>query len=104
MAKITLDQKIAKVEEQILKEELTIEESRQKIKSLKAECKKLTDEKEKIFANEIIKVIKEKGINQEELLTELRHMENSIKAEETESRNPKTARSVSVVSGDKTSI
>lgn len=87
MAKITLDQKIAKVDEQIMKEELIIEESRQKIKTLKSERKKLTDEKEMIFANQIMKIIREKGINQEELLTELKHKENNTNEAKAESNN-----------------
>lgn len=87
MAKITLDQKIAKVDEQIMKEELIIEESRQKIKTLKSERKKLTDEKEMIFANQIMKIIREKGINQEELLTELKHKENNTNEAKAEGNN-----------------
>ncbi|MBE6852673.1 MAG: hypothetical protein E7505_04270 [Ruminococcus sp.] len=101
MAKITLDQKIAKVEEQILKEELTIEEIRGKIKSLKAERRKLIDEKEKKFANEIMKIIKEKGINQEELITELKRKESDNKSEGTENKNSETTQ---FVSDNKTSI
>ena len=97
MAKITLDQKIAKVDEQIMKEELIIEESRQKIKTLKSERKKLTDEKEMIFANQIMKIIREKGINQEELLTELKHKENNTNAAKAESNNSdETVQSASV--------
>lgn len=97
MAKITLDQKIAKVDEQIMKEELIIEESRQKIKTLKSERKKLTDEKEMIFANQIMKIIREKGINQEELLTELKHKENNTNEAKAESNNSdETVQSASV--------
>lgn len=97
MAKITLDQKIAKVDEQIMKEELIIEESRQKIKTLKSERKKLTDEKEMIFANQIMKIIREKGINQEELLTELKHKENNTNVAKVESNNSdETVQSVPV--------
>ena len=107
MAKITLDQKIAKVDEQIMKEELIIEESRQKIKTLKSENKKLktlkserkklTDEKEMIFANQIMKIIREKGINQEELLTELKHKENNTNEAKAESNNSdETVQSASV--------
>ena len=97
MAKITLDQKIAKVDEQIMKEELIIEESRQKIKTLKSERKKLTDEKEMIFANQIMKIIREKGINQEELLTELKDKENNTNEAKAESNNSdETVQSASV--------
>ena len=97
MAKITIDQKIAKVDEQIMKEELIIEESRQKIKTLKSERKKLTDEKEMIFANQIMKIIREKGINQEELLTELKHKENNTNEAKAESNNSdETVQSASV--------
>lgn len=65
MAKLTLEQRITKVHEAIAKEE-------KKIKSLNSELKSLKAEKEKIFANEVLKLLKEKGINQEEFLSDLK--------------------------------
>ena len=55
MAKLTIDQRIAKVNSQIQKEEEAIQESKEKIKKLTAELKLLTAEKEQSFANDIIK-------------------------------------------------
>lgn len=71
MAKLTLDQKIAKVIGQIAKEEKLIDESKEKIKKLNVELKSLQLEKEHSFANDIIKLMKEKGLSQEELLAQL---------------------------------
>lgn len=72
MAKLTLEQRITKVHEAIAKEEKIIEYSKEKIKSLNSELKSLKAEKEKIFANEVLKLLKEKGINQEEFLSDLK--------------------------------
>ena len=80
MAKQTLEQKIAKTEEAILKEEFLIEESKEKIKKLKAELKSLKSEKEKVFANEIIEIIKAKGISHEKLIADL----NAVSVEKSE--------------------
>ena len=71
MAKLTLEQKINKVSEQIAKEEKLIEASKEKIKKLNAELKALQSEKEHSFANDIIKLMKEKGLSQEQLLSQL---------------------------------
>ena len=80
MAKQTLEQKIEKTEEAILKEEMAIEESKEKIKKLKAELKSLKSEKEKVFANEIIEIIKAKGISHEKLIADL----NAVSVEKSE--------------------
>ena len=72
MAKLTIDQRIAKIEDAILKEELAIETSKEKIKSLKAELKTMQIEKEQSFANEVLKLLKAKGINQDKFLSELK--------------------------------
>lgn len=72
MAKLTIDQRIAKTEDAILKEELAIETSKEKIKSLKAELKTMQTEKEQSFANEVLKLLKAKGINQDKFLSELK--------------------------------
>lgn len=71
MAKLTLEQKIAKIEDAIAKEELLIEESKKKIKKFKSELKTAKAEKEQSFANEILKLMKSKGISQENLIAQL---------------------------------
>lgn len=71
MAKLTLDQKIEKVTNQIKREEDAIQASKDKIKTLSAELKTLLAEKEQTFANDIIKLMKEKGVSQEQLLSQL---------------------------------
>lgn len=71
MPKLTLDEKIAKVTGNIAKEEATIEKSREKIKQYKEELKTLSAEKERSFANDIIKLMKEKGLSQEQLIAQL---------------------------------
>lgn len=72
MSKLTIDQKIEKVEEQIKKEEQAIELSKEKIRKLNADLKALKSEKEQSFANDIIKLMKANGISQAELLSQLR--------------------------------
>ena len=72
MSKLTLDQKIEKVEEQIKKEEQAIELSKEKIRKLNADLKALKSEKEQSFANDIIKLMKANGISQADLLSQLR--------------------------------
>ena len=72
MAKLTIDQRIAKVNSQIQKEEETIQESKEKIKKLTAELKLLTAEKEQSFANDIIKLMKANGLSQEQLMAQLK--------------------------------
>ncbi|SFY13830.1 hypothetical protein [Ruminococcus sp. XPD3002] len=72
MAKLTLDQKITKVTEQITKEEKNIEESKERIKKLNAELKALQTEKDHSFANDIIKLMKANGLSQEQLLAQLK--------------------------------
>ena len=71
MAKLTLEQKITKLNEQIAKEEKIIEDSKEKIKKYNAELKALQSEKEHSFANDIIKLMKEKGLSQDQLLAQL---------------------------------
>ena len=72
MAKLTIDQRIAKVNSQIQKEEEAIQESKEKIKQLNAELRTLTAEKEQSFANDIIKLMKANGLSQEQLLAQLK--------------------------------
>ncbi len=57
MAKITLDEKIMKVQEAIRKEEAVIAQSRDKLKSLQADLKALERKKEQSFAAEIISTV-----------------------------------------------
>lgn len=72
MAKQTLEQKISKTEDSILKEEMLIEESREKLKKLRNELKFLKHEKDKEFADELLKIIKEKGIDGSKLINDLK--------------------------------
>lgn len=87
MAKITLEQKITKVEDSIAKEELSIEESKEKIKKLKSELRTLKAEKEQSFANEILKLMKSKGISQENLIAQLQSAESQVPDESFSSPN-----------------
>lgn len=68
MAKLTPEQKITKLEDAIAKEELAIEESKDKIKNMKAELKRLQSEQEQSFASGMLKLMKENGISQKQML------------------------------------
>ena len=81
MAKLTLEQKITKVNEQIAKEEKNIEDSKEKIKKLNAELKTLQSQKEHSFANDIIKLMKEKGLSQDQLLAQLMSQSEAASSE-----------------------
>ena len=72
LAKLTLEQRISKVEDAITNEELLIEASKEKIKKFKAELKTLVAEKEQSFANEVLRLVKEKGINPDAFLSSLK--------------------------------
>ena len=76
MAKLTTDQRITRITEQIEKEEQTIELSKEKIRKLNTELKALRSEKEHSFANDIIKLMKANGISQADLLSQLRAQSN----------------------------
>ncbi len=79
MGRTPVDERIKKVEEQIAKEELNIETSREKIRKLKEELNVLNSEKEKTFMNDIIKLMKSKGISHDDVF----NMINSNKTAET---------------------
>ena len=83
MAKLTLEQKIAKLRENIQKEESAIEESKGKIKEWKSELKRLTAEKEQAFANEILKLMKENGISQSDLMEQIKSAKTQTAENET---------------------
>lgn len=87
MAKLTLEQKITKVNEQIAKEEKIIEDSKEKIKKYNAELKALQSEKEHSFANDIIKLMKEKGLSQDQLLAQLMSQSAATSSEAISSLN-----------------
>ena len=72
MSKLTVDQRIDRVTEQIKKEELAIELSKDKIRKLNAELRTLQSEKEQSFANDIIKLMKANSISQADLLSQLK--------------------------------
>lgn len=59
MAKLTLEEKIAKAQDAIRKEEAIIAQSREKLKGLQATLKALEKEKDQIFAQEIISTVSE---------------------------------------------
>ncbi len=87
MAKLTLEQKIAKIDDAIAKEELLIEESKKKIKKLRSELKSAKIEKEQSFANEILKLMKSRGISQENLIAQLKSTESTVADETLSSPN-----------------
>lgn len=62
MAKLTLDEKIAKAQEIISKEEAVIAASREKIKKAQDDMKKYQKEKDANFANEILAIVSQ-GVN-----------------------------------------
>lgn len=62
MAKLTLDEKIAKAQEIISKEEAVIAASREKIKKAQDDLKKYQKEKDANFANEILAIVSQ-GVN-----------------------------------------
>lgn len=99
MAKLTLDQKIEKVTNQIKKEEDAIQASKDKIKSLSAELKTLTAEKEQSFANDIIKLMKSNGISQEELLAQLKNTTASQSGNDISSSSENTSSEGTVNNG-----
>ena len=97
MAKLTLDQRIEKVNAQIKKEEDLIQESKEKIKKLTAELRSLTAEKEQSFANDIIKLMKANGLSQEQLMAQLKGASVTV-TETTVSSSSESNSSVSTAS------
>lgn len=93
MSKSTLDQKIAKLKDAIAKEELSIEESKAKIKKLKAELKTVKAEKEQSFANELLKLMKSKGLSQDVLMNTLNQLNSAKSTDETENISSPTVNS-----------
>ncbi len=84
MAKLTIEQKISKIEDVISKEEKTIEASKIKIKNLQTEIKKLKNEKDKQFADELLKIIRAKGIDSSQLMNDLK----SVPKKDNENSEP----------------
>ena len=84
MPKLTPTERLAKIDEAITKEELAIEASKEKIKTLKAERKKVEQENDQSFANEIMKLMKSKGLSREAILQTLA----DAKQEESNSSSP----------------
>ena len=66
-SKLTTDEKIQRLRENIAKEEQIIAASREKIKNYNAELKALTAKKEMSFATDLVKYMKESGISEEEI-------------------------------------
>ena len=66
MAKITLEEKISKLQNSIKKEEQIILISSQKVKEFKKELRELLAEKDKQYANDIIALMSENGFTSDE--------------------------------------
>ena len=84
MPKLTPHEKLVKLDEAITKEELAIEASKKKIKELKAERKKVEQENDQSFANEIMKLMRTKGMSREAILQTIAE----VKQDETVSSSP----------------
>lgn len=95
MSKISHDQKIAKLEDAIAKEELIIKESKAKIKKLKSELKTVKAEKEQSFANELLKLMKSKGLSQDVLMNTLNQLDTDKSKNESETISSPTVNSAS---------
>lgn len=57
MAKLTLDEKIAKIQDEIDKTKAVIAANQDKLKKLNADLKSLTKEKDANFANDILAIV-----------------------------------------------
>lgn len=66
-SKLTTDEKIQRLRENIAKEEQLIAVSREKIKNYNTELRALTAKKEMSFATDLIAYMKEYGISQEQV-------------------------------------
>lgn len=81
MSKLTLDERINKISDLILKEEIKIEEARAKIKTWSKELKSLKEEKDKTFANGFLKILAESGLNSDVEKEEfIRDIQQQLKA------------------------
>ena len=79
-SKLTTDEKIQRLRENIAKEEQIIAASREKIKNYNAELKALTAAKERLFATDLIAYMKEYGISQEQVKSILKAQAEAKKA------------------------
>ncbi len=102
MAKLTPEQKIAKLEDAIAKEELAIEESKEKIKNLRADLKRLQSEQEQSFAAGMLKLMKEKGITQTQMMEMMKaaNMQSEPASEEETADAPQSISSPNVTGSD----
>jgi N-acyl-D-aspartate/D-glutamate deacylase len=66
MAKLTIDERVNKIEKAIKKEAAVIVSSKERVKNLKKELKALTDEKNRTFANSFLEIIAESGFETDE--------------------------------------
>ena len=84
MAKMTIDQRIQKVEDCIAKEELQIEASRDKIKNHSKDLKTLQEQKNKSYASEFLKILAENGLTTDEQKNQFMQMiEQKLKTEKS---------------------
>lgn len=91
-SKLTTDEKIQRLRENIAKEEQIIAASREKIKNYNAELKALTAKKEMSFATDLIGFMKQYGISQEQV-------KDILKAQ-AEAKAASTVSSPSATEGD----
>lgn len=95
MSNIPIQKKIKMLEAEIIKEELAIEESKAKIKKLKSELKTVKAEKEQSFANELLKLMKSKGLSQDVLMNTLNQLDTDKSKNESETISSPTVNSAS---------
>ncbi|MEG0614110.1 MAG: hypothetical protein RR540_00020 [Oscillospiraceae bacterium] len=66
MAKLTTDERIKKIEDYIAKEELQIETSKARLKDLTKKLNELNESKDKVYANDFLKILSENGFTSDE--------------------------------------
>lgn len=74
MAKLSVDQRIQKVNENIKKEEENIETSKAKIKAFSKQLKALNEEKDKQYANDFLHILSENGFTSDDDKTQFMQM------------------------------
>jgi len=80
MSKLTLTQRIEKLNENILKEEILIEGAKEKIKKFKVEIKELQEEKNQTYGSDFLKILAENGLTTDEQKNEfMKKIQEQIK-------------------------
>ena len=88
MAKLTLDERIAKTQEAIQKKEAIIAQSREKLKGLQATLKTLEKEKDQSFAQKIISTVSEGAALTNDQRSELLSLLKSFKLSSAQDAEP----------------